>query len=185
MSGKQEFPVLSFRALITRGSRCTSYLSPLRALLPQPSAPACHFWEPSPASSRWRCPQITLTGDHPQQHRHSLGGFLGSSGVCRAPLPAFDKFNPASSELQHGRSLFRCDLNHTNPLSFPLGARPAAGTYIQEFLKSSRGRRLKARELVQQAKSSFVYEQVLGFILPSRIGEGSDHGEQTLCKSIV
>lgn len=95
MSGKQEFLVLSFRALITRGSRCTSYVSPLGALLPQPSAPACRFWEPSPASSRWCCPQITLTGDHPQQHRHSVRGFLPSSGVCRAPLHAFDKFNPA------------------------------------------------------------------------------------------
>lgn len=45
------------------------------------------------------------------------------------------------------------------------------------LLKSSRGRLLKAREFVQQAKSSFVY---VDFILPSWIDKGNDHREQTL-----
>lgn len=38
---------------------------------------------------------------------------------------------------------------------------------------------VKAREFVRQAKSSFVYGEVGGFLLPSWIQKGNDHREQT------
>ena len=151
---------------MTRRSCYTSYISPLQAFLLHPSAPACRFWEPSPAS-------FTLT--LPPYYFDQWSSRTARTLASRIPLEQWC-VQGSSTRLTNlilrappRRSLFRCDLNHTNPFLSTWCQTCCWNLHPGSLKVLEADQMVKAREFVRQAKSSFVYGEVGGFLLPSWI----------------